>query len=94
MDRFRFHVIDFGNSIPLAEALTRSTGSAENVERNQCALLHLESGLFWNEYGRKMSAPDRGRVFTTAQELRRSELTNAQLGLEALYGDTPPAMER
>ena len=84
---FQFHVIDFGDSIPLAAALMRSTRNAENVERNQCVLLHLADGLFRNESGRKKQAPCRGRVFMLDQELRRVELTNAQLALESLKGD-------
>ena len=65
----------------------RSTGNTENVERNQCVLLHLAAGLFWNESGRKKQVPDRGRVFLLAQELRLIELTNAPLASEALKGD-------
>ena len=65
----------------------RRTGNAENVERNQCAMLHLAAGLFWNESGRKKPVPDRGRVFMLAHELRRLELTNAQLDVKSLKGD-------
>ena len=84
---FHFQVIDFGDSIPLTEALMRSTGNIDNVERNQCVLLHLAAGLLWNETGRKKQVPDRGRVFTLAQDLRRVEFTNAQAAAEALKED-------
>ena len=53
---FHFQVIDFGDSIPLTSALMRSTGNTENVERNQCVLMHLAAGLFRDESGRKTSA--------------------------------------
>ena len=84
---FHFQVIDFGDSIPLTAALMRSAGNTENVERNQCVLLHLAAGLLWNETGRKKQVPDRGRVFTLAQDLRRIEFSNAIAALEALKDD-------
>ena len=84
---FHFQVIDFGDSIPLTAALMRSTGNTENVERNQCVLLHLAAGLLWNETGRKKQVPDRGRVFTLAQDLRRIEFTNAIAAVGALKDD-------
>ena len=49
---FHFQVIDFGDSIPIQDSLMRSTGNGENVERNQCVLLHLAAGIMWNESGR------------------------------------------
>ena len=48
---FHFQVIDFGDSIPIQDALTRGTGNVENVERNQCVLLHLASGIFGMNQG-------------------------------------------
>ena len=33
---FHSQVIDFGDSIPIQDALMRSTGNVENIERNQC----------------------------------------------------------
>ena len=85
---FHFHVIDFGDSIPIQDALMRSTGNIENVERNQCVHLHLAAGILWNESGRPKRVPGRGRVFTSVQELRRVELTNALLASESLRDDT------
>ena len=84
---FHFQVIDFGDSIPIQDALMRSTGNIENVERNQCVLLHLAAGILWNESGRPRRVPDRGRVFTLVQELRRLELKNALTALESLQDD-------
>ena len=66
---FHFAVIDFGDSIPIQDALTRSTGDVENVERAQCVLLHLAAGILRNESGRSKRVTDRGRVFTLVQEL-------------------------
>ena len=83
-----FQVIDFGDSIPIQGALMRSTGDVENVERNQCVLLHLAAGILRNESGRPKRVPDRGRVFTLVQELRRIELPNALLAMESLQDDT------
>ena len=62
VDCFHFHVIDFGDPIPLQEALMRSTGNAENVERGHRAPLHLSAGMLWKEYGRSSRAPYRKRV--------------------------------
>ena len=58
---FHFQVIDFGDSIPIQDALMRSTGNVENVERDQCVLLHMAAGILWNESGRPKRVPDRGR---------------------------------
>ena len=51
-------------------------------------LLRLDAGLLWSETGRKKQVPGRGRVFTLAQDLRRIELTNAQLAMGALKEDS------
>ena len=85
---FRFQVIDFGDSIPIQDALMRSTGNVGNVERNQCVLLHLAAGILWNESGRPKRAPDRGMVFTLVQEIRRLELKNALLAAGSLRDET------
>ena len=44
--------------------------------------------MLWNATGRKKQVPDRGRIFTHGQELRRLELANAQLAVGSLNGDT------
>ena len=84
---FHFQVIDFGDSNPLREAMMRSTGNVENVERNQCVLLHLAVSMLWNESGMSKRVPGRGRVFALAQELRRTEFANDSLASEALRED-------
>lgn len=86
--RFQFQVIDFGDTMPIQDAMIRSTGNFENVGRNQCVLLHLASGMLWDESGRHKRAPGRGGVSTLVQELRRMELKNALLATEALQEDT------
>ena len=65
---FRFHV-DLGDSIQMADDLMRSTGNAENGERNQCDPLRLATGIPRNETGREKRAPERGRIFALAQDL-------------------------
>ena len=46
--RFHFQVFDFGGSIPIQDALTRSAGNVENAERNQRVLLRLTAGILRN----------------------------------------------
>ena len=87
---FHFQVIDFGDSIPIQDALMRRNGHVENVERNQCVLLHMAAGILWNEFGRPKRVPGRGGVSTSVQELRRVELKNALLASEALKDDVSP----
>ena len=60
--------------ISIQDAMVRTTGNFENVERNQCVVLHLSSGILRSESGRPRRVPDRGRVSTLAQELRRLEV--------------------
>ena len=50
--RFHFQGIDFGDSNTLQDSRMRSTGNVDNVDRNQCVLLRLAAGIFWNESGR------------------------------------------
>ena len=60
MSCFHFQVLDFGDPIPLREAMMRSTGNTENVERNQCVLLRISAIMFWNDSGMSKRVPDRG----------------------------------
>ena len=76
---FRFHAIDFVDSIHIQESLMRTTWNIENVERNQCVLPHLEAGMLWSESGRSMGLPGRCRACALTQELRRLDLINASL---------------
>ena len=66
----------------------RIAGNVENVGSNQCVLLHLAAGIFWNESGLSKRAPSRGWIFTLVREIRRLELNNALLATDTSHGDT------
>ena len=82
-------VIDFGDSTPISAYLMRRTGNTENIERNQCVLLHLAAGMMRGETGREKRVPDRGRLFSLTQELRRVEIKTALLAGDSANGGFP-----
>ena len=67
-----FCAVEYGDSIHLNEFLQRKLGSADRVERNQCAALAVATGIIARSSS-SSTLPARSRVSQSALELRAAE---------------------
>ena len=77
--RIRQCVNDFGFSAHVVSATIRNVGWVDRNARNQCVLVHLGEGLARRNTGWAKHIPDRGSVIHLESQLRREELSPAQV---------------
>ena len=63
--------IDFGEESHLGSKLRMALSEPEKVERNQCAILHLEAAYEWGLQGRPRMPPSLSRVRTVGAQIRQ-----------------------